>query len=343
MKRTVTYNPILLFLSIVMLLSVFFTKSMGGYTTSIEAGMAFLDWPLSNGSINPEGWLQEKDKFAEHSHRLFAAGLGLFSIIFLVLCHIKEARGSLRKAAWALFLLILGQGLLGGSRVLFDQLNTQAEHNLVADSMKVFHAFGAQLIVLLLVTITLMQTKFFLKLEERRKPGYFSGKVRFWGGATVVFLLLTIFAGALVRHANAGLALPYFPETTIDGGWIPAYWSTGVVLHFAHRVLAVASAIALVIFLGFLWGSSQATLRLKLVSLIPLGLLVVQILLGGLTVLSQINEYAATIHLLVGAFLLASTWCLVFFTLYLSKEKTEQESARAVTSGVGSFEASSLS
>ena len=44
----------------------------GGYTTSIKAGMAFLDWPLSNGSINPEGWLTESDKFAEHSHRLSA-------------------------------------------------------------------------------------------------------------------------------------------------------------------------------------------------------------------------------------------------------------------------------
>ena len=38
----------------------------GGFTTSINAGMAFLDWPLSNGSVNPKGWLTESDKFAEH-------------------------------------------------------------------------------------------------------------------------------------------------------------------------------------------------------------------------------------------------------------------------------------
>ena len=44
----------------------------GGFTTSIQAGMAFLDWPLSNGSVNPPGWLTEIDKFAEHSHRLAA-------------------------------------------------------------------------------------------------------------------------------------------------------------------------------------------------------------------------------------------------------------------------------
>ena len=36
----------------------------GGFTTSIRAGMAFLDWPLSNGSVNPPGWLTEIDKFA---------------------------------------------------------------------------------------------------------------------------------------------------------------------------------------------------------------------------------------------------------------------------------------
>lgn len=327
MKRSVEYHPILLVVSLIMLLSVLLTKSMGGYTTSIEAGMAFLDWPLSNGSINPEGWLKEKDKFAEHSHRLFAAGLGFFSIVFLVLCHLKEARKSLRLAAWALFLLILSQGLLGGSRVVFDQLNTQTDHNLVADTMKVMHAFGAQLIVLLLVTITLMQTKFFVHLENVRQKNYFAKPVRLWGVSAIICLLLTILAGALVRHTDSGLALPYFPETTIDGGWIPEFWNTAISLHFAHRFMAVASTVALFVFFGYLWGASRSTLKIKLYTLIPMTLLVVQILLGGLTVLTQINEYAATLHLLVGAFLLASTWCLVFFTLYLSREKKEFISA----------------
>ncbi|MFN5655212.1 MAG: cytochrome oxidase assembly protein, partial [Verrucomicrobiota bacterium] len=61
----------------------------GGFTTSIQAGMAFLDWPLSNGSVNPPGWLTEIDKFAEHSHRLAATGLGLL-IVALAAGHARR-------------------------------------------------------------------------------------------------------------------------------------------------------------------------------------------------------------------------------------------------------------
>ena len=36
---------------------VFVLVTLGAFTTSIDAGMAFPDWPLSNGSLNPPGWL----------------------------------------------------------------------------------------------------------------------------------------------------------------------------------------------------------------------------------------------------------------------------------------------
>ena len=65
----------------------------GGFTTSIHAGMAFLDWPLSNGSVNPPGWLTEIDKFAEHSHRLAATVLGLLAIA-IALAHTVLRMGS---------------------------------------------------------------------------------------------------------------------------------------------------------------------------------------------------------------------------------------------------------
>jgi cytochrome c oxidase assembly protein subunit 15 len=94
----------------------------GGFTTSIQAGMAFLDWPLSNGSVNPPGWLTEIDKFAEHSHRLAATGLGLLCVVIAVAHRLRETRAVVRRAAYALFGLVVLQGLLGGLRVLLDQL-----------------------------------------------------------------------------------------------------------------------------------------------------------------------------------------------------------------------------
>ena len=54
----------------------------GGHTTTAGAGMAFPDWPLSNGSLNPTGWLTNFFMFLEHSHRLTA---GLVAAMVAVL------------------------------------------------------------------------------------------------------------------------------------------------------------------------------------------------------------------------------------------------------------------
>jgi len=53
---------------------------VGAAVTTTGSGMAFSDWPLSNGSINPRGWLSFTPQFLEHGHRLLATTVG-----FLVL------------------------------------------------------------------------------------------------------------------------------------------------------------------------------------------------------------------------------------------------------------------
>src|SRR3954462_4088147 len=100
----------------------FVRVALGACTTSIGAGMAFPDWPLSNGSVNPHGWLTEIDKFAEHSHRLSASVMGTITIILAVWLHRTDARAWLRKLAWFAVGLVIFQGIVGGLRVLLDKL-----------------------------------------------------------------------------------------------------------------------------------------------------------------------------------------------------------------------------
>src|SRR5215210_4393411 len=50
---------------------------VGGHTTTSSAGMAFPDWPLSNGSVNPAGWWENLLQRLEHGHRLTAETVGL--------------------------------------------------------------------------------------------------------------------------------------------------------------------------------------------------------------------------------------------------------------------------
>src|SRR5271156_2611598 len=81
-SRTSAHHPGLAIFAALGCAWVFVLVSLGAFTTSIGAGMAFPDWPLSNGSLNPHGWLTDLAMWSEHSHRLSA---GLMSIITIAL------------------------------------------------------------------------------------------------------------------------------------------------------------------------------------------------------------------------------------------------------------------
>ena len=59
------YAKLVVFLTFVLIF-------IGGHTTTSGAGMAFADWPLSHGSLNPDGWWQNFMMRLEHGHRLTA-------------------------------------------------------------------------------------------------------------------------------------------------------------------------------------------------------------------------------------------------------------------------------
>jgi cytochrome c oxidase assembly protein subunit 15 len=93
---------------------------------------------------------------------------------------------------------------------------------------------------------------------------------------------------------------------------LPAYWNFDVSIHFAHRVGAVIVTALLLVLLTKLWQNNNTRNAFFFGILAVLGLLCVQIYLGALTIWTVRNPYVATIHHLVGAFLLASTWGLTF-------------------------------
>ncbi len=52
----------------------------GVATTTTGSGMVFADWPLSLGSVNPDGWLSNLAPFLEHTHRLLANVVGFLTL-----------------------------------------------------------------------------------------------------------------------------------------------------------------------------------------------------------------------------------------------------------------------
>lgn len=101
-------------LAVAALIAAIVTISLGGMTTSTGSGMAFLDWPLANGSLWPENMTLAG--YFEHLHRAAAAVTGLLSIA--IWWQTRRLASWVRWAAATLILIVSTQGVLGGLGVL---------------------------------------------------------------------------------------------------------------------------------------------------------------------------------------------------------------------------------
>jgi cytochrome c oxidase assembly protein subunit 15 len=264
----------------------------GGFTTSIRAGMAFLDWPLSNGSINPPGWLTEIDKFAEHSHRLAATGLGLLCLAIATLHYLREPRRGVRLAAYALAGLVILQGGLGGLRVLLDQLNIGGDGNLKAVSFAIGHAVNGQLTIALLAVVAASHTLTWRRANPAPTRERFAAKLAVGAVFTVIIF------GAVMRQNH-------FTSWVTNGSltelFLPAGDGLPWLMNFLHRAGALVAGLAVIFF--------AATGERRASRWVPLAILLgIQISLGILSIRLPLNPHVRTIHLVVGAALF-STLC----------------------------------
>ena len=310
MQRSASYHPGLAWFSVLALVFTVFPLAAGGFTTSIQAGMAFLDWPLSNGSLNPEGWTEDPHQLAEHSHRLLAKVLGLISIGLVIWTQLVEGRTWVRRLALGILGMVVFQGVLGGLRVLLDQLNIQSDHNLIAQTFAVLHATSAQIVVMLFVALMLSTSRFWIERNAGLTAAV-DATTRKWGIAALAALILQVVLGAVMRHGHAGLAIPTFPLTP-EGGLIPQYWNFAVGIHFAHRAWAVGVTLILLIFLSRVWKSALTRRAFGWLAILTTFLLSLQIYLGALTIWTVKNPHSATIHALMGAALTAATFAITF-------------------------------
>lgn len=298
------FSPVLFTLALVALIWSSVLLFAGGFTTSIGAGMAFLDWPLSNGSLNPEGWTQDRDQFAEHSHRLAGKVIGLLSIAIAIAFGMREKRRGVRFLAYALVAVVVFQGLLGGLRVLLDTLNTGADNNTVARSFAIAHAMGAQAVVLMLATLVAVSAPGWFRTKTRSEPS----PTRKIGVVSLILLGIAILVGAIMRHNGAGLAIQTFPAAAPDGSWIPDSDNFGVWVHFLHRTIGILGGLGVVLYAlcGIRrndWNRNAAWAAWAAVFLVG-----VQVWLGILILETLRNPHVTTLHMLNGAVLLATLW-----------------------------------
>jgi cytochrome c oxidase assembly protein subunit 15 len=282
--------------------------ALGAFTTSINAGMAFPDWPLSNGSLNPSGWLSNISMFAEHSHRLSASTMGLITIILGIWLWLREESAWLRELGfWAIGMVIL-QGIVGGLRVLLDPVIVPGFEMTLGQMLRIPHGVIAQVYVCMLIAIALACSKAWIE-----KPIAVSTGFRRLGRLCVVLLFIQLTIAAVMRHNNAGLAIPSFPWSAPDGGLFPAVWSFKVAINFAHRVMACILGVALLWFAAKAWLEPGTPPGMRGGATLLMSFFILQIALGAAIIRTYRDPAITTAHVLIGAAILATAFSLTWF------------------------------
>ena len=174
------------------------TLVAGALTTSMKAGMAFRDWPTSDGQFMVTyPWLsdfaRDWDKFLEHGHRLAGMVIGIWSIGLVALVHKFETRRSVRLASIGVLLGVIGQGLLGGFRVRLDDFGLAQVHG--AFAAIVFSGMALVVTMLGRAWINAKQDSGTADIEHLRPFALLS----------VAAQAFQYFLGGLIRHHGTGL------------------------------------------------------------------------------------------------------------------------------------------
>ena len=321
--RTSAHKPALAVFAAIGSVWVFLLVTLGAFTTSIGAGMVFPDWPLSNGSINPEGWLTDIAKFAEHSHRLTGMIMGFITIGLALWLWRREERRWLRMlGGWALVIVIF-QGILGGKRVTLDAIAVPGFEMSLGQMLRIPHGILAQVYVCLLIAIAVACSRSWI---QRNVP--VSRALRGVGVLCCGLVFVQLVIAATMRHNGAGLAIYTFPYSTSDQHWLPTEWDFRIGIHFAHRAMAVVLGAALIWFAALVYRDRGSTPAMKAAASLLVALLVLQIFLGAQIIWTMRKPEMTTGHVVVGALTLAVTFWL---TWVAHRDRLETDDSRSAS------------
>jgi cytochrome c oxidase assembly protein subunit 15 len=271
--------------ALVVAVATFLLVIVGGLVTSTGSGLSVPDWPLSYGKVLPP---MEGGVLYEHGHRMVAAAVGLMTIILMVLLLRHSRRASIRGLGIAAAVAVVLQGLLGGLTVLME----------LPTAISVAHGSLGQIFFALVVAIALFTAPGWLRRREGEKI-----EGRWVSVLLLVVVFIQLIIGAWMRHAGAGVAIPDFPLAL--GRVIPPLDSFPVTIHFVHRLGALAVAVTAVITAVVFLRNPKVPSSVKSAAGGLLGLVVVQIILGGAVVLNLRPVGITTAHVAVGSLILA--------------------------------------
>jgi cytochrome c oxidase assembly protein subunit 15 len=299
----------------------------GAMVKSTGSGLAVPDWPLSYGMLFPP---MIGGVFYEHGHRMVAATVGLFMLCLALSLRVREPRRWVKILGYYSLGTVVLQGILGGGTVLF----------FLPTPISVFHGVLAQIFFILTIIIAYSQSKERQRREYTRTQS--SPQFLRWIMLWIGFIFFQLMLGAVMRHTEAGLAIPDFPK--MGGSWIPTFNSAmldsindwrfeqgmepvhraQVVYHFAHRFTALWMVVIAVILniVGFRHQKKNQNISGTLLLLDVC--VAMQIALGAWTVLTQKSPLITSLHVVNGAAILGISVLLLLRSSPLSYSDLQQ-------------------
>lgn len=286
---------------------------LGGATRLTHSGLSIVDWKPISGILPPLSDLAWQEEFGnyqnypeyqkvnrgmslsefkfifymEYAHRMLGRLIGLWVLIpFLILTFLR-GHGPIIKKSAILVLLVGAQGFLGWYMV---------KSGLIDNPSVSHYRLAAHLLMALFILGVVVWTyleNFWLSPPEQ------GGKYQSFKLVSFTFgvMMLTITYGAFVAGLKAGLMYNSFP--LMNGYFLPPesfdllpWWrnlfENHATVQFIHRYLAI-------LFLGLVFGLAIKQ-KFSRPALIWLGAVVIQLLLGIITLLNQVPVLWGTLH-----------------------------------------------
>jgi len=302
---------------------------MGALVKSHDAGLAVPDWPTTFGQnmflYPPSEWTG--GVFYEHFHRLVGSFVGLLTVILTFWLAKSESRRWVRYCGYTALALVIVQGVLGGVTVLMQ----------LPPIVSIAHGVMAQTFLILSLVIAYSQSKECYSTSSYNRVTALHPSPLFISAIVVVIsIYLQLILGAIMRHSGSGLAIPDFP--TMGGNLWPNFefqtmeyindYRLGLGLRPAtvaqvwislfHRLGAVIVTVA-VVSLYFKIRKLASTVIVKVSSRRLLIILLLQWTLGMYTIWLVKDPIITSLHVVVGATLLAFSTLL---TLRINYQET---------------------
>ncbi len=263
-------------------------------------------WLTCNGEIIPSA--PELKTVIEFSHRIMSSLDGVFALILLIWVFRKFQRGSfLRKTGLLSFIFVLVEGAVGGLLVL-----TGSTANSLTPMRPVY--MSAHLVSTFTLLAALALTAWYANYSDTTFNFNASRKV-FWLLAIAVFGVFMVG----ISGSTAALSSMLFPVDTLSQGFAQDFSDTSHILlrlRILHPIFSVSLAVYLFFIAGWFKKVSSADIWTNRWASILQGLVVLQLIIGGLTLVTLAPIVMQIIHLLLADFVWISIVLMTasFFT-----------------------------